>query len=395
MRVEHSTQVAVHDVEFGMESIELSVGVVMFLFACSQLFTKNRTSVHYSMALDCFCIAYVFFYFWCVDSSTVLPAALWSSDISVIFLIASTFYVASTAILRGDDRPLRASFPLLVPPALFVIGFGIYNAIARPLDSRGTGDWPGHFSNPVLSRLSLAAILFFVISIVLCLVVAYRVRKSGKIHDRNLFSTQVIFLVLYLCGALLGLCATILKDGNFLRLAIIALGLTAAAFTLTCSKILYFSPTRPDRGHASVKRLEWDKDSESLSTRLDRLMKKSAPYRDSNLTLGKLARMLGEDPKRLSYHFKTSLSTNFRGYLNELRLKAVCRDLVDKPEETILAIAFENGFNSKSSFNTLFSETYHLTPREYRSRHATAHPESEPDQNSRYPMRRLGEIPKA
>lgn len=130
--------------------------------------------------------------------------------------------------------------------------------------------------------------------------------------------------------------------------------LVAIVFTLTASTILYFPADRPDQSRVSTTRREWDLDSESLSKHLDILMERSAPYRDANLTLVKLARMVGEDPKRLTYHFRTCLSTNFRGYLNGLRLKAVCRDLIDKPHSTILTIAFENGFNSKSSFNALF-----------------------------------------
>ncbi len=143
--------------------------------------------------------------------------------------------------------------------------------------------------------------------------------------------------------------------------------LVAIVFTLTASTILYFPADRPDLSRASTTRREWDLNSESLSKRLDLLMERSAPYRNANLTLVKLAHMLGEDPKPLTYHFKTCLSTNFRGYLNGLRLKAVCRDLVDKPHSTILTIAFENGFNSKSSFNMLFYETFAVTPRNFRA----------------------------
>ena len=91
-------------------------------------------------------------------------------------------------------------------------------------------------------------------------------------------------------------------------------------------------------------------------------------YRNEELTLPQLARALGVEPRRLSYHFKTRCGTNFRGYINDLRLRAVCRDLLESPDSSILDLAYKNGFNSKSSFNMLFLKAYGLTPREFRSR---------------------------
>jgi len=367
-------QIAGSDVNFGMAFIEFSTGVVMFLFASSQLLTKNRTPIHTSMAIDCFFVAYLFFYFWAAESNIVLPAVLWASDISFLFMISLTFYLASTAILRDGSVALRRSVPLFVPPVLFILGFGTYNAIARPLVAGLPADLPGHFSSPLLSLLSTASFLSLAVSMVLCLFVAYRVHASGKVVHRKLFRSQVIFLILYLACALVALYGCFARDRDILRLAIVSVGSIAIVFTLTASTILYFPADRPARSQTSTNRREWDLDSKALSKRLDQLMERTSPYRDADLTLGKLARMIGEDPKRLSYHFKTSLSTNFRGYINGLRLKAVCRDLVEKPHSTILTIAFENGFNSKSSFNTLFNETYGITPREYRSRLGTAEP---------------------
>jgi len=367
-------QIAGSDLKSGMAFMDFSVGVVMFLFACSQLFTKSRTSIHYAMAIDCFFVSYIFFYFWSAENNIVLPAVLWSSDISFLFMISLTFYLASTAILRDGSKAFRRSVPLLIPPALFIIGFGAYNAIARPPASGLPGDSPGHFSSPLLGWLATASFISIAVSIVLCLVVAYRIKASGAVVHRTLFRSQVIFLAFYLACALVAVCGCIVRDRDIIRLAIVSCGLIAIAFTLTASTILYFPADRPVRSPAPTNKREWDTDSESLSARLDLLMEKSAPYRDANLTLGKLARMLGEDPKRLTYHFKACMSTNFRGYLNDLRLKAVCRDLVGKPDSTILMIAFENGFNSKSSFNTLFSKTYGVTPREYKARGNQAQP---------------------
>jgi transcriptional regulator GlxA family with amidase domain len=95
-------------------------------------------------------------------------------------------------------------------------------------------------------------------------------------------------------------------------------------------------------------------------------MKSSAPYRDERLSLRGLAELLGVEPRQLSYHLHTHLCLSFRDYVNEWRLKAVCRALLEDPGRAILGTAFANGFNSKSSFNTLFFERYGMTPRQFK-----------------------------
>ena len=95
-------------------------------------------------------------------------------------------------------------------------------------------------------------------------------------------------------------------------------------------------------------------------------MKTEAPYRDETLSLRQLAGMLGVEPKRLSYHLNLHHAKSFRSYINELRLEAVCRDLMADSHRTILDTAFANGFNSKSSFNELFLKKYGKTPKEFR-----------------------------
>lgn len=84
------------------------------------------------------------------------------------------------------------------------------------------------------------------------------------------------------------------------------------------------------------------------------------------LRKAQVAQLPGEEPKRLSYHFNRRLSTNFRRYINDRRPRAVSRDLLEKPDSSILDTAPVNGFNSKSSFNTLFIEAYGMTPREFK-----------------------------
>lgn len=98
------------------------------------------------------------------------------------------------------------------------------------------------------------------------------------------------------------------------------------------------------------------------------LMEKEKPYTDSDLTLSQLAEMLSLSSHNLSEIINTRLRQNFFDFVNHYRVEKVKRDLADpdKKHLTLLAVAFEAGFSSKSSFNVIFKKHTQLTPSDYR-----------------------------
>jgi AraC-like DNA-binding protein len=66
----------------------------------------------------------------------------------------------------------------------------------------------------------------------------------------------------------------------------------------------------------------------------------------------------------------TQFNQNFFDFVNTYRVEQAKRDLMDskKRELKILAVAYDAGFNSKTSFNTLFKKHTGLSPSEYRER---------------------------
>lgn len=108
-------------------------------------------------------------------------------------------------------------------------------------------------------------------------------------------------------------------------------------------------------------------DTARIIERLDRLMEEEKPYKDSSLNLARLSERLGLTPHQLSEILNARLQTNFRQYINRFRIQAAMEDLLETPERTILEIAFECGFGSKSAFNSAFSQATGKTPREWMS----------------------------
>lgn len=104
-----------------------------------------------------------------------------------------------------------------------------------------------------------------------------------------------------------------------------------------------------------------------MTRKLEDLMASDRPYLHSNLTVNRLAHLLGIPAKDLSRHLNQVLGRNFYEFVNGYRITEVKRRLADPEEDkTVLDIMYEAGFNSKSVFNTLFRKSTGMTPTRFR-----------------------------
>jgi AraC-like DNA-binding protein len=104
--------------------------------------------------------------------------------------------------------------------------------------------------------------------------------------------------------------------------------------------------------------------------KLKRYMEEEKPYLKSNLTLNDLSNKLGISNHNLSEILNTHLKQNFFDFVNQYRVEEVKKYLADKGNDhlTLLSIAFDAGFNSKSGFNAIFKKYINITPSEYRQK---------------------------
>ncbi|WP_299456893.1 helix-turn-helix domain-containing protein [uncultured Microscilla sp.] len=100
-------------------------------------------------------------------------------------------------------------------------------------------------------------------------------------------------------------------------------------------------------------------------------MEKEQLYLHPTLTLNELARHLHLSPKVLSQILNNELNKNFHDFVNYYRVEEVKQRLLN-PQHlhlTILGIAFDAGFNSKSTFNRIFMKFTQMSPKQYRNQH--------------------------
>lgn len=110
-------------------------------------------------------------------------------------------------------------------------------------------------------------------------------------------------------------------------------------------------------------------DAQNYLQRLQDLMDDDKPYLNSDLTLRELAEKLTMSTHNLSEILNTRLNQNFYDFINHYRVEEVKRRLADNESRnfSLIAIAFDSGFNSKSSFNTIFKKQTGTTPSQYRT----------------------------
>ncbi|MCX6219242.1 helix-turn-helix transcriptional regulator [Spirosoma sp.] len=90
-------------------------------------------------------------------------------------------------------------------------------------------------------------------------------------------------------------------------------------------------------------------------------------YLNPTLTLTELARHLGLNPKVVSLIINAGIGQSFNNFVNSYRISEVKQRLRtdDLTRFTLLGIAFESGFNSKTTFNRIFKEHTGQSPSEY------------------------------
>lgn len=107
--------------------------------------------------------------------------------------------------------------------------------------------------------------------------------------------------------------------------------------------------------------------SSSIYQELINLVEQEAIYKQSEISIGDLASRLQTHPNYLSQVINERTGKNFYEFINSYRIKEFT-ELVADPQNkkyTILSLAYECGFNSKSAFNRYFKKVMQKTPSEY------------------------------
>ncbi|UTW61969.1 AraC family transcriptional regulator [bacterium SCSIO 12741] len=187
--------------------------------------------------------------------------------------------------------------------------------------------------------------------------------ERGKWIHKMSIAFSIIALILVGATFMMLVTGKYSADGNFIITTILSL----IIYLIGYQTLLHNQTVLPgfDTRYATLKIQPGTKDL--LMEKLNVLFEKEKIFTDPDIKLSSLAERLNTQPHVLSRLINTQLKQSFSELLNQYRIEEFKKKALD-PEfshYSIIGIAYEVGYNSKSSFNTAFKKQTGLTPSQF------------------------------
>jgi AraC-like DNA-binding protein len=321
--------------------------------------------------------------------------ALWlGSLMGMSFLVAPCLWLFAREVTE-DEVPAIRSLPAR---HFVVVAAGVALTLPLILSAHAGPDFadptytPSAAHSLFIHSTMLACVILFLCQAPFYVRACIRILARHTDHAKALFSNLedrglnalrlLIFAVItkWFVGLLRALhCMTLGKDNGWgLFFAALEVSVTVGAlifvirqstvFSVDDRKLVrdLFNPPAQDAGEKYARSSLDDPTRLRIQRKLHQAMNGEQRFRDSRLTLRGLCLDLKENPHYVSQVINQTLQSNFYDFVNGHRIDGARRLLKLEPHKTVLDIALEVGFNSKSTFNAAFRRHAGMTPTEYR-----------------------------
>ncbi len=324
-------------------------------------------------------------------------------------LILTISFVLLGSLMNVNDRALVQRYPFLIfllDMPLFAFGPLIFLYVSKLLTTDGTSNraWKLHFLPAFLHQFHLLRYMLepnqqtlerlatrdfpvapFVITFA-ALQIAYYLIQSAKILGKfrteveNERSDQPVLNYLSVFLLAMGACwfAWFLSGLVFIFPSVslfqfLKPDVAWILMAMTTALLAFYAMAEKEALAISLETKKYENSSlstsqqDALSDRLCEWMRTQKPHLEPKLSLHTLARQLEIPSKDLSRVINETHAMNFFDFVNRHRIdefkRLATRERLEN--ETILGIAFEAGFNSKSTFNHSFKKLTGLTPAQF------------------------------
>lgn len=329
----------------------------------------------------------------------------WGSPLPLVFGPLLYFYTQSI-VYKDFSLSLKKSVHFL-PFLIFFCGTEVYYLLLSHGEQEAfLHGASGHHFPRIVSVVSTLIFLLFLCYIIASLRLVTRYRKAagqffsdGRQTDMSwLYSMLVFFMGIMVFATFNGLLVQTALAGAYL----VAFNLLLLTVLVFINRVLLKALRRPgffpfreemqadagslrrggtyfrqdesaeglaDMTGQKVKENERaDPEKERIAQVLVQYMESHKPYLESELTLDQLAAQLSLKARNLSQVINEVLGRSFFDFVNRYRIEEARRLLTNPadPKVTVLEVLYQVGFNSKSSFNTLFKKYTGVTPTEFR-----------------------------
>jgi len=360
------------------------IGCFQGLLLFSLLFFGGRlTSASRILGVMCLLIALVFLMpFFVVNSDNL--AIAWLLNI-VLFLPVALgplgYLYCRSALL---ETPLVRRDLVHILPVLFCYSFTVDLTL---MDPQFLSEWAVGV-HPNTARLQIVELLPFAISTAYSgwagwIIWQYRKQANDNLANFNpmaftwLLTLQVFAFAVWFLKTLSGLILIApMAVNDIANLVLVAVVYLIATMQWRNPQFFTISSLAEERiadaseqGNGAGNRAEGELDPDIRADLFESITKRVESgkiYLDGDLSLGRLSNLTGVSKHHLSEVLNKHARKNFYEFINAYRIDFARERLAAETGQTILDIAFEAGFTSKSTFNVVFKQFTGQTPSQYR-----------------------------
>ncbi|QNL19296.1 helix-turn-helix transcriptional regulator [Hyphobacterium sp. CCMP332] len=304
----------------------------------------------------------------------------------LMFALPVAVYRYAQSRLTGTAEPQNWQRDAVLPLAGLgvMLGYWMLPASARR-DLFINGDLPGGIAPAALTLLTFALIFVWVAASILYLIATLRTLARYRATLKSLYSNTEAFELRWIDGFLILLVGvwaaaaiSLLSDNlgigfltpDTLVFALaggVLLTLTAFANAPVPPNALNL-PTSPSGDPATEKyarsALSTER-AEKIAERILKAMETEKLYLDPGLSLQKLARHVTTPPNLVSQTLNEQLGMTFFDFVAQWRVEDA-KSRILAGDDSVLNIALDVGFNSRSTFYKAFKRETGQTPKEFR-----------------------------
>lgn len=322
-----------------------------------------------------------------------------------LFLLVTALTLTGRLIYMSDTLVMGARLSLLLDSVIFVFGPLLYTYLSRATYGQRINKPWLHYV-PVAIHLSIAIyhysfteaqyveklasgqlyVLFIFIEGSALVLNSYYVIQSFKLlfkykHDEALLLSYKHKLVSYLQLFLVAVSICLVGWwASFLTAKLLDLNLAIIGYNSVwigiaiCSYIIgYYCLTQPDiftlegTSQRKVSKRLTEQEIDELTERIEQALQSEKVFLEPKLTLADFAEHIDARTHDVSWLLNNVYQKSFYDFINHHRVEEFLGKVNKKEHEakTILALSYEVGFNSKSTFNKAFKIAKEDTPSQY------------------------------
>ncbi len=338
-------------------NVSIVASIVFFFFSLAQLVHKDKPLSNYFLAVIFFSIGIQGLSLWLyAGDSHIFYRYFLYSDSAFLFLLGPFLYLFFLYTTTETGISWKKVLLHSLPFVLSLIVIEALNFIFPDPAVKGALQVFQH----IVSTSYL--VFFFYLIGVYRLLYAFCTKEPSRALRFLIFIT---IFGLFSC-VLLILSNTLLRELQFIGdVAFICISLLFIFFLIRYPH--YFSIAQKESRERRYRRSQIEGlNKQRLIEELDLLMEKEKIHLDRSVSLEGVSRMLDISPSQLSELLNSHYKAGFNSFINAHRVEEAKILLQTMAGVNILEVAFECGFNSKSTFNTAFRKFTGLTPSEYK-----------------------------